>query len=880
MLLDSGPKQGAARPRRRVVWPLGLLVLLAWGGIFFAAGFAFRDFIRPSLQALTGRTQLDDALDSVLRAPGRWIRARVRPAPVETLHLDIRFRHLRKIHEKREEALAQGLLVTADDDMVPAEIRHGDRTLPVKLRLKGDLSDHLEGDKWSFRIHVRRGDALFGMRRFSIQAPSTRGFQAEPLFFETLRQEGVLAPRYVFVDVRVNGKDIGLMGLEEHFSKELLESQRRREGVILKFDESLFWENVLVNGQHGPYDNYRLAPIVPFGGGGIEASPTLSADLAASTALLRAFVEEKVTASQAFDEELLGRFLAVCELWSSLHAVRWHNLRFYFNPVDRELEPIGFDGNLQAHYVGNGLLVLEEPIGRLFLSDARVREAYVRNLRRLAGQMVDGSLPARLRELEAPLLRVLQAEFPLRAPVDFGPLVARARELDLLEVAGLANFRTPAPRSERSWPAVVVASLVEDANGPLLELRNPLPLPVRIETLSVRSNRADDGALPGLPLRLEPTDVGGRPEPVTLRLPGQAARAADAVVEGTAVVDGAARPYRFEARRSPATASGPLLPAVDTETLLRRHAFLARDEDAGFLRVRPGTWSVEAPLLLPEGLGLRMAAGTTLRFAPEASLVARGPLDFRGRPDAPIVLEPRDESAAGAWRGVLVLGAGQESRWSHVQVRGTDAFRLGAWSLTGAITFYESDARLEYCRFTGNRGEDSLNVIRSRLTLLEPVFRDAASDAFDGDFVEGSVVGGLFEDVAGDAVDVSGSQLEVRGTVFRRIRDKAVSVGEGSRLVASGLLVEQSGTGIASKDRSEAVVSDSTLRGIEHVALMAYVKKAEYGPASLQAHKITVEGAAHEALAQTGSRITLDGRSVPETEFDVDRLYREGYMKK
>ena len=55
------------------------------------------------------------------------------------------------------------------------------------------------------------------MRRFSIQHPATRGYQGEVIFQETLRRLGVLTPRYFFVDVIINGDDIGIMALEEHF---------------------------------------------------------------------------------------------------------------------------------------------------------------------------------------------------------------------------------------------------------------------------------------------------------------------------------------------------------------------------------------------------------------------------------------------------------------------------------------------------------------------------------------------------------------------------------------------------------------------------------------------------------------------------------------
>jgi len=33
-------------------------------------------------------------------------------------------------------------------------------------------------------------------------------------------------------------------------------------------------------------------------------------------------------------------------------------------------------------------------------------------------------------------------------------------------------------------------------------------------------------------------------------------------------------------------------------------------------------------------------------------------------------------------------------------------------------------------------------------------------------------------------------------------------------------------------------------------------------------------------IAQTGSRVLVDGRIIPEEDIDVDRLYRAGTMRK
>ena len=63
----------------------------------------------------------------------------------------------------------------------------------------------------------------------------------EPVFFDLLRAEGLMAPRTDFVDFRLNGRHVGLMEVEEHFAAELPRSHGRPAGVLLRFDEDPLW---------------------------------------------------------------------------------------------------------------------------------------------------------------------------------------------------------------------------------------------------------------------------------------------------------------------------------------------------------------------------------------------------------------------------------------------------------------------------------------------------------------------------------------------------------------------------------------------------------------------------------------------------------------
>ena len=126
---------------------------------------------------------------------------------------------------------------------ITARITVDGKTAKVRMRLKGDITDHLQGDKWSFRIKVNGDNTIWGMRRFSLQAPERSGWGHEWVMYQWFRKEGLISLRYDFIDLTLNGRRLGIFALEESFSKELIEHNRRREGPILKWDESLLFDH-------------------------------------------------------------------------------------------------------------------------------------------------------------------------------------------------------------------------------------------------------------------------------------------------------------------------------------------------------------------------------------------------------------------------------------------------------------------------------------------------------------------------------------------------------------------------------------------------------------------------------------------------------------
>ena len=108
-----------------------------------------------------------------------------------------------------------------------------------KIRIKGDRAMHWSDFKTSsYRINLSKDHLFFGMKKFSIQKPITRNYTYELLFHKLLEQAGQIHLKYFLVNLVINGENRGIYVIEEAFSKELIERQKRRNGPIFSIDET------------------------------------------------------------------------------------------------------------------------------------------------------------------------------------------------------------------------------------------------------------------------------------------------------------------------------------------------------------------------------------------------------------------------------------------------------------------------------------------------------------------------------------------------------------------------------------------------------------------------------------------------------------------
>ena len=75
------------------------------------------------------------------------------------------------------------------------------------------------------------------MKRFELQHPRTRAYLNEWYFHKINKFSGLVAPRYGFLRLFVNGKKYPIYAFEEGLDKRLIEHNMRREGPIFKLIE-------------------------------------------------------------------------------------------------------------------------------------------------------------------------------------------------------------------------------------------------------------------------------------------------------------------------------------------------------------------------------------------------------------------------------------------------------------------------------------------------------------------------------------------------------------------------------------------------------------------------------------------------------------------
>ncbi len=761
-----------------------------------------------------------------------------------TLQINVDEHDLEVLQQTVDAALERGVILPEDRTTVKGTMEFDGVRSDVKLRIKGKMTDHVEGSKWSFRVVARKDGGFQGMQRFSLQHPGTRNYLNEWLHHRLMAGEGIIALRYGFIQLRFNDKDLGVYAYEEHFGPELLENNGRPQGPLFRFDPGLYWEHRL-NGINGlrfeeAYADFRSAAIDAFGTNDMLKDTAARQRFEEAVALMDGVRQGRLQVAQVFDVERLARRHALLDVLGGHHSLDWSDVKFYYDPVLQRVEPVAYESfsafrikQVAGAWRYEGRQRASNELHDLYFNDTELFRAYVRQLERMSRTAyLDSAFQVLAPGLDSASATIYR-EFPWKE-LDRSILYHNQRVIRrVLDV----------PKGFHAYD--------QGMHGDTLRL---MAVPVEALPTEVHGLRLSDGSLvppvtPAIVPSRKPHRLG---VPLELRfvvrdstlLPAPGARSLEYSVLG-ANQRKTLEVFAYE------RVEGTDLDAFrrTTVTDIADRACLRVNEAERTILLLPGKWTLDRDLVIPEGYTVRGVAPLELDLVQGARIISASPVELIGLPDRPVGIGSSDRSGGG----ILLHASVGTNTLRYVR---SDGFGPDRRAQAG-IVFHRTRAVVEHCAWQEVRDRDLFAVFAGQLELKACTLaggRDQLILAYGITTVQGLVAYGASD----DAVVVRGGEASIADLTLRNTAGVGLKAVAAAQLTVQRADVAGQGDGL---DLSEGVHADIRDARVDAGAFALDVDKAHrrYGPVQAVFRGVELKGGKGRARDKGGNTLKLDG---------------------
>ena len=803
------------------------------------------------------------------------------PKNFDNIVINLDKKDMDKLKSKRTEALQNSILITEEGDLVEAKVGFkNSKKLSAQVRLKGDWVDHLTDPiKWSFRVIMDDGSTIKGLRKYSLQHPKVRNYLWEWLFNKTMKEYGLIGIKYDFINVELNVIEkgvikkipLGIMAFEEAFDKILIENNNRREGIILGFDESLIWSerhkqiefNLEQNQRKEKTQSFTTSPIKLYNENKVLSNPKLAKQFNIAKDMIDGLKNGKLKLSEVFDIDKLTLFVALTNLFGGSHGLTGHNLKIYYNPVINKFEPISWDSDSghkiqrisNYRFSKDDTLYSQKLVEKLKLvSSTKFVNELVRNYKNelnklnsaLSREFSESFFDYSILEYNSNLIK--KEIYPSNVIISsMQQLIENQMEVD---VENISNF------------PIVIDGLVHENGRLLTNNSSNIVLPNKKTKIVFNLKESFVNAF-----------VSKKNKKGEFRFPKDLSKV-------SVQFNMLGQKHKRTERISPFSKSETLDEDIDNYknsfvSNIPNFDFIGVDEKKKLITFKKGTFTLNKTLVVPAGYKVTVEKGFQLDFKDNASVISYSSFECNGTKEFPIKFYSSDSTGAG----IFITSAPQTSILNHCEFTNLSNPTSDIWELSGAVNFNESTVAIKNSIFKNNRCEDGLNIIRSKFTLESSIFKDTKSDAFDGDFVDGTITNCTFINSGNDGVDVSGSKIVLDNIIFENPSDKAISAGENSAIEGSKININGGEIGIVSKDLSTVLLSDVTINDTR-LGFSSFQKKSEFGPGKITIKDLKMTNIESDYLIEIGSSLTIDNIVATTVSNKViDQMYGKEYGK-
>lgn len=802
----------------------------------------------------------------------------------EKIVIDINYSNFNKIAETRISSLANGRATEDIHKWVPAKIKYKKKNYKIKIKLKGVHSEHWEDPlRWSFNVKIDENKNILGLKKFSIQKVSTRDYLYEWLFMKALKNNGLISHRSEYFNVILNGNDLGLYYLEEVYSKNLIENNDRREGPIIGLDKNL-WINeannlndLSINSLEESFWRAKIEPI-QFDNDLINTQQEIYLNQAISQ--IESFRQNPEKIKEVFDIDQLSKVLALKTLFGA-YEFDWKDLKFYYNPITKLLEPIIrelhliHDKNQIIHWWSGSVFDEnccrddQDTFLKLLFQNLDFYELYISELNNLVNNNFIEKLIEKNQNEFNKKYKLLKIYYPTNN-------IFSLNYLDNVK-RNIKNILNPVQNLNAYF-------IKEEDQYFYFNVQNLQSLPVKIKQIITNDNFKiefkNEIKIKGYISKKLPENnivkVFCDNKQACNKLRFQNAKLIFSILgidkEREANISIFYGDEKFNFKNALNTKNYETDDSLKKISLLYDINKLKKEINFKVKDVK-----IFDEVIIPKGYFFKVEPGTTITFYEKGKILSFSPISFIGTKENPIKINSFKKENLNSNllnnNSITVLNAQNKSiieNCNFIDVIGPADDKANG--ISGFLNFYNSKVLIKDSIFKKNyQSDDFINIIKSDFEIVNTNIYDSFSDSIDFDFSNGYINNVNIYNAGNDAFDFSGSVVEIRNSYAEKVNDKVVSAGEKSLIKIINLSAKEVNVGIASKDLSQ-VEADNLEFNTGNIAITAYQKKIEFGPGKIEVKKSQILNFKNNYLREKNSFIFINNKEIDFTDYEYKNL--------
>jgi len=828
---------------------------------------------------------------------------------VDKIFINIKFKEQLKIENEREQVIketnANSVInnLTFEFNNYKAKIIFNNKTYNAKIRLKGDRNSHWkEKIRSSYRISLNKNGRILGLKKFSLQKPRARNYIYEWIFHELNSETGLIKLKYDFINLYVNGENLGLYVIEEFFSKHLLERNHRRDGPIFSVQEN--FTTKFINTKFEVYDKKTW-----LNEKNIELTKNASNKL-------RAFINSEIKASEIIDLDKWAWYMASSDLLGTYHGTNLKSQKFYYNVLTGKFEPIPYDG----HY-WNPILssvsqekrdeIIIDQAGKkfdirgavnyaTFLGNKLVQEEifakkYFNALKKISSkEFLDNFFEKRKKKINK-INSLIYSDYFFNDFIHFyGPgiyyfhkdkIYKRAETIrkkinsDKFKIfAYYENDKIKIENYNIFNPFVFAkkAYCIKKNQSKLEEVIIFINLPVTLKK-NTNLNKINNLNCYQLNIHNELTNQN-----IKISIDKINIKRKVIVQNYNFLKYFVNKNNKLILKNSDTRISENIFIPRGHKVIIRPGEKIVLDNNAFIFSSSPVKIGyINSDKIVKINGKKNNFGGGFIVVSSEKSEIYNCEFKYlNGIQNQNFFSKIKNE--------ILITEYNEDKKinFTNKVINNKSGFKKQninlEYLISGSITFYGGKIILKNIFFEKINSEDVVNIVSADFDIENLKFLKINSDAIDIDFGNGIAKQVYFEDIGNDAIDFSGSNSTISNLYFKNIGDKAISVGEKSNLNITDINIDKGFVGIASKDGSVTELRNALINNVK-IGYAAYQKKYEYPNASkLIIQNDKINNFDKKFLKNKNSQTIYNNTSVEDyidnTEI-INILYKNKYKK-